>query len=314
MATTPTNVDAWIPEEMNGPVIQAIKKTSAVEDLAASVPMSTLTRKIPRDGGVDFEGATPKSTAIAKDQSDNDTILLTARKLARIIEFSEEDLADTAQVADAIKTKQLAWASSYAKGFDNATLGVTAVENGTTVPFTSLYKVLSTTDTNLPDEDYTAGDNIVVVASGGLSYDDISDAMALVEDSDWFDEGNMVWIASPAFKKSFRDLKDANDRPLFDENSKQADGVPDRLKGYPIRWTQGARKSAVSTNKPQGAPLMFFGNKEMLKVGKRSGPEYMVAPSDSGPAFETDDTLIKFRTRRAFGVGHPRAWVCVEGL
>lgn len=316
MAASPINTDAWIPEDLGGPVIAKVKQISAVESLARPVTMTTLTKEEPRDGGVSFEGATPKSTAIAKDTGTNDKILLRARKFARIIEFSEEDLADTSTVADVVQTKQLAWATSYAKGIDNACLACTGTENGTTVAFTSLYSVLTHDDDELPDPeaDYTANDNVVTAASGGVTYLDLSGLFEIMETSDWWEDGQMVVIAHPTFRSVFREIKDDNDRPIFIESQSQADGNPDRLFGLPIRWTLGAKTSAVNTDKPTGKPLMFVGNKNMLVLGKRSGPEYIFAGADSGPAFEIDDAMLKVRVRRGFAVAHPRAWAMLIGL
>lgn len=316
MAPEPIDITAWIPEEMDGPVLTQIQAVSAVEGLARPEPMTTLTKKVPRDGGVEFEGATPKSTAIAKDQSEADTVLLTARKFSRIIEFPDEDLDDAAKVANAVTVKQMAWATSYAKGFDNACLAVTAAENGTTIPYTSLYYVLTHDDTGLPDPepDYHANDNVVVAATGGTTYDNLSNLFGIVETSDWFEEGNIYVVAHPAFKKEFRGIKNNNGDPVFVENQQRSAGQPDTLWGYPIRWTQGARTSAVATNRPAGKPLLFVMNvKVAMIIGPRSGPEYMFAGADSGPAFETDDALLKTRRRVGFANGHPRAAAMLVG-
>lgn len=317
MATQPIDVTAWIPEEINGPVITKIRSVSAVEGLARQEPMSSLTKKVPRDGGVSFEGATPKSTAIAKDQSEADTILLTARKFSRIIEFPDEDLNDTSAVANAVQVKQLAWATSYARGIDNATLATTGAENGTTVPFTSLYYVLTHDDTGLPapETQYTANDNVVIAASGGVTYDNLSNLFGMVEDSDWWEDGSMAVIAHPAFREQFRNIKDSQQRPVFVENAQRTtSGEPDTLWGLPIKWSLGAKTSATATDKPQGKPLLFVLNtKVALVFGPRSGPEYMFAGADSGPAFEVDDALLKTRRRAGFACGHPKAAAMLVG-
>jgi HK97 family phage major capsid protein len=315
MATEPVDMTAWIPEEIGGPVITKVKETSAVEGLARQEPMTSLTKKVPRDGGVSFEGATPKSTVIAKDQSEADTVLLTARKFTRIVEFPEEDIADTSTVANVVQTKQLAWATSYGKGLDNSCLAVTGAENGTTVPFTSLYRVLTSADAGLPEPEanYGANDNVVVSASGGMTYSDLSDLFGLVEQGDWYEDGSMIVIAHPSFRAAFRGLLDADGRPLFQENQQRTNGDPDMLWGLPVKWTLGARTSPVATDKPQGKPLLFVGNKNMLIFGPRSGPEYMFAGADSGPAFETDDAMLKFRRRAGFTIGHPRAFAMLVG-
>jgi hypothetical protein len=311
-----SDVDLWIPEEQDGPVLAKINATSVVETVARQESMNTLTKKVYRDGGVDFEGATQKGVAIAEDDSDVDTMLLTARKLARIVRLNDEDVEDISSVQNVIQQKQLGWATAYGIGFDNATLAVTAAENGTTVPFTSLWKVLSTTDAGLPDGvTYTANDNRVLsgTGTGPVTYDNLSTLFGKVEVSQYWNDPDMLVIANPAFRMLFRGIKDTQGRPIFLENQAAASGgVTDRLFNVPIRWTTGARTSAVSTNKPTGKPLAFVGNTQFLIKGNRSGPEYAVAGPNSGAGFTVDQTLLKFRTRRGFGVGNPFAWAMLE--
>jgi hypothetical protein len=311
-----SDVDLWIPEEQDGPVLAKINATSVVEVVARQEPMSTLTKKVYRDGGVDFEGATQKGVAIAEDDGDVDSILLTARKLTRIVRLNDEDVEDTRDTANVITQKQQGWATAYGIGFDNATLAVTAAENGTTVPFTSLWKSLKTTDAGLPEGiTYTAGDNVVIGATGstgGARYTELSNAFGKLEVGNYWSDPDMLVIAHPAFRKFFRGLVDTQGRPIFQENSTAAaDGI-DVLFGTKVRWTVGARTSAVSTNKPTGKPLMFIVNTQFLVKGNRSGPEYAIAGPNSGAGFTVDQTLLKFRTRRAFGVGNPFACAMYE--
>lgn len=312
-----SDVDNWIPEEQGGPVIQKINASSVVEVESRQESMSTLTKKVPRDGGVGFEGATSKGVAIAEDENDVDNVLLTARKLARIVRLNDEDTEDTSDVANVISQKQLGWARAYGIGFDNSTLAVTAAENGTTVPFTSLYKTLRTTNAALPDgATYTADDNLIQSATGtgvDLDYGDLSELFSIGESSDYWEESEMLVIAHPAFRGLFRGILDLQERPVFLENqSRTGEGSYDVLWNTRVRWTQGARTSAVGTHRPAGSPLLFVGNRQMLIKGNRSGPEYAVAGPNSGAAFTTDQTLLKFRTRRGFAVGDPRAWACYE--
>lgn len=309
------DVDNWIPEEQGGPILQKINATSVVEVEARQEPMSTLTKKVPRDGGVDFAGATTKGTAIAEDDGDVDNVLLTARKLARIVRLNDEDVEDTSQVANVINQKQIGWATAYGIGFDNATLAVTAAENGTTIPFTSLYKTLRTTNASLPDGvTYTADDNLTQSATGaaGITYLEFNALFGSLEIGQYWSDPDMLVIAHPAYRMLFRGVMDDNHRPVFSENQAMASSGGERLFGTRIRWTSGARTSAVSTNKPGGNPLLFLGNKEFLIKGNRSGPEYAVAGPNSGAGFTVDQTLLKFRTRRGFAVGHPAAWACFE--
>jgi len=310
------DVDLWIPEEEGGPVLQKINASSVVEVIARQEPMSTLTKKVPRDGGVDFDGATTKGVAISEDDGDVDTVLLTARKLAKIVRLNDEDVEDTSDVANVVTQKQLGWARAYGIGFDNATLAVTAAENGTTIPFTSLYKTLMTTDAGLPDGvTYTGGSNVVQTATGAgvvVSYDNLSNVFGLLESGNFWSDAEMAVIAHPMFRKLFRGVKDSHGDPVFIENRSMAAGGGDVLFGTAIKWSLGARTSAVSTNKPNGNPLLFIGNTQFLIKGNRSGPEYAVAGPNSGAGFTVDQTLLKFRTRRGFTVGDPNAFACLE--
>lgn len=299
-----TTFEDWIPEEYGGPVVTKIGETSAVEALASHIPMGTDTRHIPRDGGMSYSGAISKGAPYTEDASTQDDVLLTVRKHGKVLRVADEDLQDTTQVANIIQTKQLAWARSYAIGFDNATLGVTAVENGTTVPHTSLYKVLSTDDT---DTGYVANANLVKTA-GALDLDDISGAWGLLENGSYWSDADAIVIAHPAFKQYFRDLG----RDVFTEYNSQGAGTPDRLMGAAIRWSVGAKTNATASDAPTGNPLLFVGNRNYMVVGDRSGPEYMLAGADSGPAFLTDEALLKVRVRKAFGVTMPQAFAGIE--
>jgi HK97 family phage major capsid protein len=304
----------WIPEEWGGAVVTKIRAVSAVESLARHEPMTTDTKHVPRSGGMGFVGAVAKGAAYGEDTAANDDVLLTARKLGRVVRIADEDLKDTAQVANIIETKKTDWARSYAIGFDNATLGVTAAENGGTIPFTSLYKALRTTNS---DTSYTADDNLISSASGtALTYANLSDLFGLVEDSNYWADSEMAVVAHPAFRKSLRGILDTENNPIFNESSAGVagggQGVISTVFGMPIRWSLGAKTHATSTDAPTGNPLMFVGNTQYLIVGDRSGPESMVAGADTGAAFLTDEALLKVRARRGFAVGDENAWAVLE--
>src|SRR3546814_14311410 len=63
-------------------------------------------------------------------------LLLTARKHTGLLTVAEEDLNDSA--ADIIEAKEIDWATSYGKYFDNATLATSAAETALTVPYISV--------------------------------------------------------------------------------------------------------------------------------------------------------------------------------
>lgn len=310
--------EAWIPEEWGGAVISKIRALSAVELYARREPMTTDTKHVPRSGGMSFAGAIAKGAAYPEDANTNDEVLLTARKLGTVLRVADEDLKDAATVADIIETKKLDWARSYAIGFDNACLGVTAAVNGGTIPFTSLYKALRTDNAATS---YTADANRILSAAGAgnppPTYDDYSNLFGLVEDSSYWADGEMVVIAHPFFRKALRGVRDTAGNPIFNESSNgtagggQA-GPVDTLFGMPIGWSLGAKTHATAVDAPTGNPLMFVGNRSYIIRGDREGPDSMLAPADSGPAFLTDEALLKIRVRRGFAVAHEKAWAVLE--
>jgi HK97 family phage major capsid protein len=302
------NYADWIPEELGGPVITAVDQGSVVERLATRVPMTTLTREVPRSGGMDVE-VTSKSTAYGEDTSGGDTVILTARKITKALRLADEDLNDIAQVANIIETKKADWARSYAKFIDNSCFAVTQAENGTTRPFTSVYRALRSTNT---DTAYVADDNYLATG-GDLTYDDMSDLAALIEDSDYFDETRAGFVGSPAFKKLVRGIKDSHGDPIFTSIGPwPTGGTGPTLLDLPIYWSIGCKTSASASSSPTGNPLLFVANFDYLNLGIRSGPESRVADADSGVGWLTDDALMKIRARRGFAVGHEKAFGVLE--
>lgn len=304
------DVTTWIPEEYSSEVVQRVTQRSVIEAMARSWPMANNLRHVPRSAGMDVAGVAAGGT-YAEDSSTNDEVLLTARKMGQALRLNEEDLADSSLV-DVINTKKMDWATSFAKFYDQAALGCTAAENGTTVLFTSVYKSIRTTQSGLS---YTADDNYVVSASGSaVSYDNLSDTLSRVETGDYWDEGSALVIAHPSFKAKLRGIKDTNGDPVFVGGQGGDSGTPSTLFGHQIFWTLGAKTHATNTSNPTGNPLLIVCNREFLYKGVRSGPESAIAGADSGPAFLTDQALIKIRARRAFAVAHPKAFAVLEDV
>lgn len=297
----------WIPEEWDSAVIQRVNQMSAIEAVARRHPMATDTKHVPRSAGFGV-AAVAKGGTYSEDVSANDDVLLTARKFGSAIRIAEEDLQDSA--ADIVATKRTDWATSYGKFIDQACLAVTGTENGGTVPFTSLYKSLRTTNS---DTSYTADANYVASASASaVTYDQLSTVLGLAEDSDYWDDGTALVIAHPSFKRKLREIKDGQSRPIFVAGQGGDSGTPDTLFGHRVRWSLGAKTHATATDTPSGNPILAVGNADFLFLGVRSGPESATAGSDSGPAFLTDEALLKMRSRRGFAVAHEKAWAILE--
>ncbi|MGH3991901.1 MAG: phage major capsid protein, partial [Pseudonocardiaceae bacterium] len=147
-----------------------------------------------------------------------------------------------------------------------------------------------------------------------VSYTNISDLFEKVETSNFWADSEMRVIAHPAYRAKLRNILDTQNRPIFTEAQSQAAGTPDQLLGVPIAWSLGARLHATATDAPTGNPLLFVGNAAYLIRGERSGPEYMLAGADSGPAFLTDEALLKVRSRRGFNTGQLAAWAVLEDI
>lgn len=297
----------WIPEEWDSQVIQRTQQVSVIESEAKQYPMSTDTRHIPRSAGVDVNGVA-KGTAYGEDESVNDEVLLTAKKAGRAIRIADEDLQDS-NVA-ILEQKRVDWATSWAKYMDNACLAVTAAVSGVTVPFTSVYKAIRTTNA---DTDYTADDNYVATATGSaLTYDNLSAVLGRVEGGDYWDESLTLVVAHPSLRERIRNIKDDQGQPIFVRGQGGDSGTPDTLFGHRIRWSLGAKTSATAVHNPTGNPLLIVVNRDFLALGKRSGPESRVAGPDSGAAFLTDEALLKMRARRAFALTHEKAAAVLE--
>lgn len=304
LAISRNTLEAWIPEEWGGPVITTINQISVIENLARRVPMSSDTRHVARDGGVEVEGLN-KGGPYGEDESINDEVLLHAKKFGKAIRLADEDLNDVNYI-DIIRQKQLGWARSYAKLIDNACLAVTAAASSPVRHFNSLYYQLSQTNN---DTGYTGNDNISQTGSGGVTYDKLREPFAKVEDGDYFDPNMTVVLAHGTYKDAMRGVKDDEGRPIFQQGQ---NGVEDRVFGYPVYWSNALRTSGVQTDRPSGNPLLIVGNRDFLILGIRSGPEFATADPDSGVGFLSDEAIVKGRARRGFNIGHEKAFAILE--
>lgn len=309
--------DDWIPEEMDSEVIMRVNQVSALEAHASRTGMGSDTKQVPRSGGVDVE-VIAKGGTYGEDESDNTDVTLIARKFGKAIRVAEEDINDS--LANIVSSKQRDWATSYAKMLDNAGLAVSAAENGTTIPFTSVYRALTTADA---ETGYTANANHVATAAANeVAYSELSTVVNLVEVGDYFDLPNMWVIAHPALRDSLRNITDDQSRPIFIQGWASPEGrTPDTLFGIPIFWSLGSRLSDTATAAPSGAGgttgtagnnLLFVCNVNFLRLGVRSGPETVFIDGRAGLGALTDESILKMRSRRGFALGHQNAAAVLE--
>lgn len=307
-------MEAWLRDEQGSDVIKRIEYYSVAETRFRSVPMSGVTKTEPRMADMSV-AVVAKGSAYGEDTATNDEVLLTAIKFGSALRIAEEDIDD--QIANIIEAKKLSWASSFGVLFDSAVLGTSAAANGTTVPFTSIYRAITTADAAVG---YAANANYAS-AIAAVSYDALSDLASKIEGSGYGAPGN-VFVAHPVIKGAIRKLKDGQQRPIFEPSPRE--GSPDTLFGYPILWSQGAVVSATASASQAatlvgagvkgaaGNPLVFFGNPDFAIVGKRSGVESVVIDGRDGLSALTDETILKVRARRAFTLGNVKAWAALE--
>lgn len=284
--------NGWIPEEAGSTALTVVSRVSAVEALARKENMTSETKAVPRFLG-DEVAVVAEGADIPEANVTLDEVVLRARKFAKLYRVSEEDLNDSlVNVLDSFKT---AWADSFARKLDNAALGVTAAENGTTVPFTSVYASVKA----------AVAANITATA-GNMTFEDVSNAVGALESGSYFSDSDLVVIAHPSMAAQLRNLKDdAGVRVV----SEPLNGTPGSIFGKPLVYSTGARTSAVATDSPGGNPLLIVGNRQHLILGVRSGPESQVSED---ALFKSDEVYLKVRARRGFAVGRPEAFAIVE--
>jgi HK97 family phage major capsid protein len=297
MAFDPVNnVENWIAEEHDSDVLRAVDQTSAIERIARRYPMATDAKQIPRSGGVSVGGVN-KGGTYGVEAVDAQAVTLVAKKFGTVSTVNQEDLEDPhVSVLDQIR---LDWARSYAITLDNACLGVSGDADSTTRPFISAYRSLTSSNTQTG---YTANAN-VVAPTGDVTYNDISELLAIMEQSNYYDPGKLRVIAHPGARQVLRNIKDDQGRPIFVYGQGTDGSTPNSLFGeLPVEFSLGARVSSEMTDNPTGKKLLYVVNTDFLALGMRSGPESAIAGADSGPAFMTDQALLKMRARRGFAL------------
>ncbi|WP_328932628.1 MULTISPECIES: phage major capsid protein [unclassified Streptomyces] len=297
------SVSNWLPIEWDEDVLTRLNQRSAIEGYARAYKMTTDQKRVLRSLGM----SVGTGSTYSSDNSTNDYVLLDSVKFTGQFIVDEDDLNDADSIVDTLATKAADWSKTYAVKFDNSCIGVTAVADGSTVPFTSVYKTVRTNGAT--GEGYTADDNYVNYnGSASATYSSLSSVVAKVEQGLYWNPANSLVIAHPAFRDVFRNTKDTNGMPVFVQGIA---GTPDTLFGIPVAWSLGAKTSAVATDAPGGNPLLVVvGDTDALMRGDRTGPEALI---DRARAHDsTDETALKLRVRKAFEVSHPKAVAVLE--
>lgn len=271
-----TESNGWIPVQSLTEVLKDADVESAVESSARVVNMTTDTAKVPRFAATGIDAVAEGATIPLKDAT-LDSVLLDAVKFADRFATSSEDAEDA--IVDVFATFTSDWINRYKIALDNACLGVTAVANGTTKPFNSVY--------------YTAGSGNRVATAGAVTYEHLVDAVGDLEASR---KGELVIFAHPSTRMALRSLKDADGNFVVDANGRLGSAVPSVF-GHEVKFTFGASTGATFSDSPSGNPLIVVAAKKELILGKRSGPEAKVSSEEQ---WANDNLELKLRARRAF--------------
>jgi Predicted phage phi-C31 gp36 major capsid-like protein len=235
-----------------------------------------------------------------------------ANMLTAGVAFGQVTFTDTGDIVTFATPHGLAVGDVVTFGTITTTTGIVA---GTkyyvrTVPSTTTV-TLSATKNGAVLALTTDGSAASAVAKPNVaSYENISDLASLVEEGGYHDASRALFVAHPSVKGKLRKLKDGEGNYIFTPNPRAGD--PDTLFGYPLKWSNGLKTAATATSTPAGNALIVFGNTDFGYLGKRSGPESVVIDGRSGLSALTDETILKVRARRGFGVAHEKAWAVLE--
>lgn len=317
MARNVLDGTGWLVEQRDSNVVKAFRRTSVVEAEFRTINMTANTVEIPRIEDMDVEFIA-KGAAYPEDQSSADVISISAKKVGGVLRIAEEDVEDD-KLADYVDEKKASAGSSFAKKVDNAALGTNAAINGVVVPFLSAYRSLTTADATT---DYVANANhVALTVAGTADVDDtFSEALGLLEDGDYFNEDDLVWMLNPRFRRIIRDVKDSTGRRIFLNDIVNGRAVP-RLYDIPVRFTRGATVTTTPQTNPTkatgvkgttGNALAFLIQKNAAVFGRRKAFESVYIPGRDGTSALTDEDLLKVRARIASGVTIPGAHAVIE--
>lgn len=329
------DLGGWVYDEHSADVIEKILQTSAFEQLARPEPMQARVKTVPRGGG--FQVATVAAGgAYTLGTGLHDDITLTARKVGGALKLNDEDVNDVLSGIDPLRVKRHDATRTLALFMDNAAFATTAAENGTTVPYTSLYKFLrSNGDAGSIEAGYNADDNYLsctvanfkaALSGSTTGFGKLDSLLALHEESEFFEEDQVYLVASVKFRSLLRNVKDASGNPYLIPRPTSGSAIAATpqydLFGYHTVWTRGARTSAVATDSPGGNPLLFIGNRNLLIRGEAqleswipsSSPGFAFQDSRNGIGFLNDQSYMKAAVRRAMSVGTRQAHAVLEIL
>lgn len=140
----------------------------------------------------------------------------------------------------------------------------------------------------------TPGINSTAVGTNGgpITYDLLQEIITAVDASDALD-GRLAWAFHPHMRRELAQLKDQDNRPLFnwDPSLGPKEGTAQSFLGYPWRTST---QIPVNLTKGSGTDLteIYFGNWEEVIIGQWGGLQ-ILASQEAGTAFEKNQTLVR---------------------
>lgn len=279
---TPAQGGYAVPEEFGNDIIRLETEASILRSIARIFPMSTLTRRIPRQLTNVTVTWTDEGVAKTPTKPTLDRLTQTALKLAAIVKFSDELLADNSVGIDQFVKEIIA----NAMALEEDRCGFA----GNTDPFIGVL--------------YAVGVNVVAMTGANLAADDIIDLIFGVTAG--YRPGSSFVLSSQALQLVMK-LKDANGQYLWQA---PAGDQPAKIWTYPYKVSD-----QIPVNLGAGASsAILFGNwKKYLYVSDRGGYEVKssISATDLGTnesAFMEDETWFRFKRRMSINVALPVAF------
>lgn len=289
------DITDWLPIEYDPSLTSEQVQPSAINQVAVAKTMGSATMEMPRLLGAEIGGG----STLLEDTTDGSKVTMYSYQYNNKVTLDEADTEDS--YVDAINGYNAQFLNKLSVIHDNACLGVSGTRSATATdyrPYTSLLKVLRTNDT---DAGYVADANVI---SGALTYDNLSNVLGKVEDSDFGDPSQLVIVAHRGLRNNLRKVKDDEGRPIF--QSADAQVHDDSVFGLRIVWTAGAVESvnfrSISSSNPK---LLFVANRNTLINGKRVEPQARFIPA--GINTTALEHTLQHRARKGFAVTVPQA-------
>lgn len=307
----------WVPITIDGGVVgRTVQRSAIIEASARIVNMPANQHEIPRLTDADVGGG----SSLTEDGNDGHKISVYGFQYNGKHTFDEAQTEDT--VADELGATGREWLTSFHKAYDSACIGVTGARSATVTdgrPYDSIYRRVRSADA---DAGYTADTNykVTVGAAGGqVTYDQLSDTLALVERGEFWNEESGCWLMHPHLKALIRDVEDGSGRKIFVESTAGMPGGGVRpiyhLFNYPVYFTYGAYSSTkylgiVGGGEVPVNPLLVAVNRAHIVHGKRIEPQSRFIPASQN--LNALEHTVQHRARKGFALAMPQAAAVLE--